>query len=89
MKTARQLLIKTSILTDMLALPHKEARQVDAKIQLLVQDPTPDGKTKKQLKHFSGKFYRLRCGDYRVIYTYKETWQQLRTRAAQIITSNK
>lgn len=72
MKITRQLIIKTSILNDIIELPQKEARQVSAKIQSLTQDPMPDGKTKVHLKYFSGKYYRLRCGDYRVIYTYNE-----------------
>ncbi len=72
MKTTRQMTIKPSLLNDIIALPQKEARQINAKIQLLTQDPMPDGKTKKHLKHIPGKFHRLRCGDYRVIYTYNE-----------------
>ena len=35
----------------LLALPPKETRQVLEKISLLVQDPTPDAKVKKQLKY--------------------------------------
>lgn len=72
MKTNRQLTIKPSLLNDIIALPQKEARQINTKINLLTQDPIPDGKTKIQLKHIPGKFYRLRCGDYRVIYAYNE-----------------
>ena len=72
MKTTRQMTIKPSLLNDIIALPHKDARQINIKINQLVQDPMPDGKTKKHLKHIAGKFYRLRCGDYRVIYTYNE-----------------
>ncbi len=72
MKTTRQMTIKPSLLNDIIALPQKEARQINAKIQLLTQDPMPDGKTKKHLKHIPGKLHRLRCGDYRVIYTYNE-----------------
>lgn len=72
MKTTRQMTIKPSLLNDIIALPQKEARQINTKINLLMQDPMPDGKTKKHLKHIPGKFHRLRCGDYRVIYTYNE-----------------
>src|SRR5690606_4778401 len=38
---------------------------------LLMQDPTPDAKTKKQLKYWDGKLHRLRSGDYRVFYTFE------------------
>ncbi len=72
MKTTRQMTIKPSLLNDIIALPQKEARQINTKINLLIQDPMPDGKTKKHLKHVPGKFHRLRCGDYRIIYTYNE-----------------
>ena len=30
----------------------------------------PDGKVKKQLAHIEGKPYRIRSGDYRILYTY-------------------
>ena len=39
----------------LLALPPKETHQVLEKINLLVQDPTPDAKVKKQLKHMNGR----------------------------------
>ncbi|GAC1400419.1 MAG: 3'-5' exonuclease [Ktedonobacteraceae bacterium] len=68
----RHITIKPSLLNDIIALPQKEARQINTKIHQLMQDPMPDGKTKKHLKHIPGKFHRLRCGDYRVIYTYNE-----------------
>ena len=72
MRAMRQLTIKTSLLNDIIALPQKEARQINDKIQMLMRDPTPDGKTKKRLKHIPGKFCRLRCGNYRLIYIYNE-----------------
>ncbi len=72
MKANLQLTIKPSLLNDLIALPQREAKQINTRIAQLTQDPTPDGKTKKHLKYLHGKFYRLRSGDYRIIYTYNE-----------------
>jgi superfamily I DNA/RNA helicase/mRNA-degrading endonuclease RelE of RelBE toxin-antitoxin system len=54
------------------ALPAKEMRQIVDKLSLLAQDPRPDGKVKVQLRHMAlGKrLHRLRCGDYRIFYTF-------------------
>src|SRR6266849_2970888 len=58
-------------------LPAKEEHQVLAKLKMLEQDPSPDGKAKKKLKHMGEDLYRLRCGDYRVIYTYRDPYVSL------------
>ncbi len=58
----------------LLALPPKESHQVLEKINLLAQDPTPDAKVKKQLKYMNGKLHRIRCGDYRIFYTFEEPY---------------
>jgi superfamily I DNA/RNA helicase/mRNA-degrading endonuclease RelE of RelBE toxin-antitoxin system len=63
--------LKPSFLTDLSGLSPKETSQVLDKINLLVQDPTPDAKVKKQLKHMGGKLHRLRVGRYRVFYTFQ------------------
>jgi len=59
------------------ALPNKESHQVLEKIRLLEQDPTPDGKTKRQLTHVNREVCRLRCGDYRIFYTYRDPYVSL------------
>jgi len=64
--------IKPTFLSELLALPPKEALQINKKLLLLTEDPTPDAKTKKQLKYLDGKLHRLRAGDYRVFYTFEE-----------------
>src|SRR5712691_2252256 len=56
----------------LLALPPKETHQVLEKINLLVQDPTPDAKVKKQLKHMNGRLHRLRSGNFRIFYTFEQ-----------------
>src|SRR6266567_9536348 len=50
--------MKPSFQTEWLALP--------------TQDPTPDAKVKKQLKHIDPKLHRIRAGDYRIFYTFEE-----------------
>lgn len=55
----------------LLALPPKEMHQIIEKVNLLAQDPTPDAKVKKQLKYMNGRLHRIRCGDYRIFYTFE------------------
>src|SRR5690242_20457496 len=62
--------MKPSFREEWLALPLKEVRQVHEKIKILEQDPTPDAKVKKQLKHINPQLHRIRCGDYRLFYTF-------------------
>lgn len=40
------------------------------KVDMLRDDPSPDGKVKKKLHGYKGDVYRLRSGDYRIIYAY-------------------
>ena len=69
--------LKPTFQTEWLALPAKEGHQVMEKIQMLLMDPTPAGKVKKQLKHKTTRIYRLRAGDYRIFYTYEEPYISL------------
>ena len=52
------------------ALPSAEMSHVTEKVRTLQYDPTPDAKNKKQLDHVEGRIFRIRSGDYRVLYTY-------------------
>ncbi len=72
MKEQRQYMMKPAFLQDVTKLPAKEMQQVMEKITLLMQDPLPDGKVKKQLTHHPGKPYRLRSGKYRIFYTFNQ-----------------
>ena len=59
-----KLLIKPSAVKELEAVPAKDRRKVAAKIQALAADPRPHGSEK-----LSGQErYRLRQGDYRVVY---------------------
>lgn len=68
---------KPSFLTEWMGLPPKESHQVLEKINLLQQDPTPDGKVKKQLKYMGGQLHRLRIGRYRLFYTFARPYISL------------
>ncbi len=59
------------------ALPAKEEHQVLEKIKILEQNPAPDGKVKKKLTYVGDDLYRLRCGNYRIFYTYKDPYVSL------------
>jgi len=72
MKTPWQPYIKPTLLIDIYRLPDKETQQVFSKIGMLLQDPLPDGKAKKQLKYLNRDVYRLRSGHYRLFYTLHE-----------------
>ena len=65
---------KPTFLNELISLPPKELSQVQKKIGLLAEDPTPDAKTKKQLKYWGGKLHRLRSGDFRVFYTFEQPY---------------
>ena len=52
------------------ALPSAETPHVTEKVRTLQYDPAPDAKNKKQLDHVEGRIFRIRSGDYRVLYTY-------------------
>ena len=59
-----KLRIKPSAVKELEAVPARDRRKVAAKIQVLAEDPRPGGSEK-----LSGQErYRLRQGDYRVVY---------------------
>ena len=59
-----ELLIKRSAAKELEALPTTPRRRVTAKIQILAIDPRPPGAEKLS----GADKYRLRQGDYRVLY---------------------
>src|SRR5436305_4786437 len=69
--------MKFSFTNEWLALPPKESHRVLSKIKQLEQDPTPDAKVKKQLKHIDPRLHRIRCGDYRIFYTFEHPYISL------------
>ena len=61
---------KPGVITDIGALPSKHRDQILKKAVTLETDPHADGNTKKQLRN---GLYRLRSGDYRIIYTFEQS----------------
>ena len=53
---------------DLDAFPDKVTRQILADCARLADDPIPDGKRIKKLQGFKDSLYRLRAGDYRVVF---------------------
>jgi len=70
---------KPSFLSAWRALSSKEVHQVLEKINLLEQDPMPDGNGKIQIKRkYKGQtIYRIRCGNYRIFYTFRDPYINL------------
>jgi mRNA interferase RelE/StbE len=58
---------------DLDAIPSKQADQILADCRRLADDPVPDGKRIKKLQGFKENLYRLRAGDYRVVFRREGT----------------
>lgn len=67
---AYELVHKRTFQNQLLDLPKEQVVHVLEKVDLLRDDPSPDGKVKKKLHGYKGDVYRLRSGDYRIIYAY-------------------
>src|SRR5438105_2171153 len=74
MSTEWRITQKPDFFKALLALSPKEIHQVLEKINLLAQDPTPDAKVKKQLKHMNGRLHRIRSGNFRIFYTFEQPY---------------
>ncbi len=74
--TTREINIKPSCMSEIHGIPASQTAQLWEKINYLVDNPLPEGKLKKKLKGTSN-IYRLRVGDYRVFYTFGDTWVRL------------
>lgn len=72
-----ELIHKPTFTNQLLTIPKEEMAKVLEKIQLLRDNPKTQGNVKKRLHGYQGKVYRLRCGDYRIIYTYGDGWVSL------------
>ncbi|MEZ4563755.1 MAG: UvrD-helicase domain-containing protein [Thermomicrobiales bacterium] len=64
---------KETFTNQLLALPSNAIPQVIQKIELLRTAPAPDAKSKKKLAGLKNPIFRLRSGDYRIIYTFSES----------------
>lgn len=63
--------IKREALKELKLLPKQVVIRVSAAITKLAEDPRPDGC--KKLKGYDGNQWRIRVGDYRVIYAIDDT----------------
>ena len=65
-----ELVYKPTFRNQLLALPPEAIPLIEDKTRLLTIDPEPKAKNKKRLKGTKGNIYRIRAGDYRIVYTY-------------------
>jgi mRNA interferase RelE/StbE len=57
-------------LKDLLKIPKKNWKLIREKVLSLAENPRPDGC--KKLKGVKAPLFRIRCGDYRVVYTIRD-----------------
>jgi mRNA-degrading endonuclease RelE of RelBE toxin-antitoxin system len=58
---------------DLDAFPKRITKQILVDCTRLVKDPVPDGKRIKKLQGYKENLYRLRAGDYRIVFTRSGT----------------
>jgi mRNA interferase RelE/StbE len=63
-----RVLFNRAYLKDLKCIPKNAQKQIKAKIMGLAINPRPEGVRKLQGK-FDPPLYRIRCGDYRVVYS--------------------
>jgi mRNA interferase RelE/StbE len=61
---------RPAALQDLKALPREILQRVSEKISALAENPRPGGVEK--LSGSEGDYYRIRMGDYRVLYTIQD-----------------
>ncbi len=67
-----EMIHKQTFTNQLMALPSKELTHVLQKVHILQTSPAPDAKNKKRLVGYEGAVYRIRSGDYRILYTFTE-----------------
>lgn len=72
-----EIIHKPTFTNQLLAIPKERVLQILEKIEVLRDDPKPHSNLKKKLHGYKGDIYRLRSGDYRIIYTYGDGWVAL------------
>jgi len=63
-----QVFLSENAQRDLNSCSDKITKQILADCVRLADDPIPDGKRIKKLQGFKGNLYRLRTGDYRVVF---------------------
>jgi mRNA-degrading endonuclease RelE of RelBE toxin-antitoxin system len=72
-----EIIHKPTFTNQLLAIPKEYVVQILEKIKVLQDNPQPHGNLKKKLHGYKGDVYRLRSGDYRIIYTFGDKWVAL------------
>lgn len=68
-----QVFLSAKAQRDLDGFPVKITNQILSDCARLADDPIPDGKRIKKLQGFKEALYRLRAGDYRVVFTRSGT----------------
>ena len=63
---------------DVEKIPRKDFERVIARIRVLKNDPWPENVDVKKLQHYSIADYRLRVGDYRVLFNRNDERKEIR-----------
>lgn len=73
-----ELIQKPHFINQLLTVPYAQIPPILEKIEsVLREDPRPHATQKKKLHGYQGNVYRLRCGDWRIIYTFGDGWVTL------------
>ncbi len=66
-------------LNQLLAVPPSETHLILEKVNILTQNPAPDSKNKKRLQGLQKPVFRIRAGNYRIVYSFDENerWVKL------------
>lgn len=72
-----QLITPPAFLNELLDLPAKTQKAVLQKVKTLEHDPISAQGDAKKLKNRTPPLYRIRIGDYRLIYTFDHGWVKL------------
>lgn len=72
MKTKYRIEFNKRYLKDLEKIPSRSQKQIQSEIAALALDPRPNG-CKKLQGSDSVSLYRIRCGDYRIVYTINDS----------------
>ncbi len=65
-----KLLFNKRYLKDLEKIPKKDREHIKESFSMLADDPRPNGC--KKLKGYKRAYYRIRSGDYRIVYTIED-----------------
>jgi superfamily I DNA/RNA helicase/mRNA-degrading endonuclease RelE of RelBE toxin-antitoxin system len=71
------LITPPAFLSELLELPDKVRKALTQKVKILERDPISAQGDAKKLKNSNPPLYRVRIGEYRLIYTFDSGWVQL------------